>query len=137
MHANDNQQLRPVVGFEGIYSVTDDGRVFSHPRIDARGNRRKGKWLKPIPDGDGYPRVHLCMNGVRRKWQIHRLVAFAFIPNPEGKPAVNHKDGVKSNNCVSNLEWVTNQENIIHALKLGLIIPVRDIDTGQYMGKAA
>lgn len=135
--ANDNQELRHVPGFEAYYGVTNDGRVFSYPRIDARGNNRRGKWLKQIPDGDGYPRVHLCVGGKRRKWQVHRLVAMAFIPNPENKPAVNHIDACRTNNRVSNLEWVTHLENFIHALKMGHINVPRDARSGQFTRKAA
>lgn len=126
-------EIRPVPGFEAFYGVTRDGRIFSFPRIDARGNRRRGKWLKPVPDGDGYPRVHLCVGAARRKWQIHRLVALAYIPNPDNKPEVNHKDGNKTNNNFMNLEWATTQENFIHALRHGLVVNLRDSSNGRFV----
>jgi len=127
--------FKPVCGYEGIYSVTDDGRVYSHARIDARGNRRNGKWLKAIPDGDGYLRVHLCVNAVRIKKGIHRLVASAFLKNPSSLPAINHKDNDKTNNSVDNLEWVTMEDNSRKAYNDGLYTQPRGTD-GRFYKKA-
>ena len=76
--------------------------------------------LQPCLDGDGYPQVNIYVNGKRYCKKVHRLVAETFIPNPDNKPEVNHKDGNKENNDISNLEWVTNQENIDHAVRTGL-----------------
>lgn len=88
------------------YEITRDGVVI---------NKHSGKVVKPQMNGTGYYRVGIC-----GKLQfVHRLVAEKYIPNPENKPQVNHKDGNKTNNCVENLEWVTNRENSIHALKNG------------------
>lgn len=126
-------KMLPVTGFEKFYSVTDDGRIFSHARIDARGNSRKEKWLKPIPDGDGYPRVHLCVGGVRRKWQIHRLVAMTFIPNNDNKPTVNHINGNKADNTVCNLEWMTFEENSRHSVTVLYPLRPRDPRTGHFI----
>ena len=128
--------ISPVPGFENYYSVTEDGKVLSHSRIDARGHARNEKWLKPVPDGDGYPRVHLCVNGIKRKWQIHRLVALAFIANNDNKPTVNHIDGNKTNNDVSNLEWMTFEENSRHSTQVLYPNRPRNTATGQFM-KAA
>lgn len=75
--------------------------------------------LKAYPNNRGYMRVFLPTDDGKTSRQIHRLVAQAYIPNPEGLPVVNHKDGDKHNNDVSNLEWVTYQENSQHALTLG------------------
>jgi len=89
------------------YSVTKDGRVYSH--------RRRSGWLKPTVDRNGYHRISIEDDTGRRKGiYIHQVVARAFIPNPENKPFVNHKDHDKSNNKVENLEWCTHQENIAH-----------------------
>lgn len=89
------------------YSVSSYGRV----RNDIRGNILVGNF-----NWCGYHEVHLHADGgVCRKVRVHRLVARAFIPNPYNKPQVNHKDGIRFNNMVSNLEWVTNRENSVHA----------------------
>jgi len=76
--------------------------------------------LQPCLDTDEYPQVGIYIDGKRFNRKVHRLVAEAFIPNPDGKPEINHKDGNKLNNNVSNLEWCTNQENIDHAIRTGL-----------------
>lgn len=72
-------------------------------------------------DKDGYPRVDLWLDNTCKNYQVHRLVAHAFITKVEGKHQVNHIDGTKNNNHVDNLEWVSNSENQLHAIKLGLI----------------
>lgn len=114
---------RDVVGYEGYYQVSNFGRVKSvtrqvsnhtgmvtlHPHI-----------LKVKLDFKGYARVYLSKNAQDKYVGIHRLVAMSFIPNIDNKPQVNHIDGNKTNNNVNNLEWCTNRENAIHAIKLGL-----------------
>ena len=108
----------PVEGYEGRYSVTRDGRVYSHLR---------SKFLIPR-NARGYRTVVLSNREKTIKTQgIHRLVAKAFIPNPKKKPHINHIDGDKTNNHVSNLEWVTPSENRRHALETGLAVPGREM----------
>ena len=85
------------------YEITRDGKVI---------NKHTGHTLAPQPNGKGYLRVSIG----KKLMFIHRLVAEKYISNPENKPQVNHKDGNKLNNCVDNLEWVTNQENRNHAV---------------------
>jgi len=87
------------------YEVTEDGRVL---------NIKTNKQLKYDLSGR-YKRVTLCNNGECKRYLVHRLVAEAFIPNPDNKPQVNHKDFNTKNNCVDNLEWVTAKENAQHA----------------------
>ena len=89
------EELKDIVGYEGEYAITRDGKVWSHKRK---------KFLKP-GSVRGYHRVNLCKDGKRKCYYIHRLVAEAFIPNPNNLSQVNHKDEDKSNNCVENLEW--------------------------------
>lgn len=101
---------KPVCGYEGYYDVSSDGRILS---------LRRGAELKFGNCGDGYLGVNLSVNGVRRGFSVHRLVAQAFIPNPDGKPQVNHKNGDKTDNRVDNLEWVSASENSLHSVRIG------------------
>lgn len=95
------------------YLVSNTGKV-----------RRKNSLTdKPLRDNDGYLVTDLYKDGKRKTVRVHRLVAKEFIPNPSDKPAINHKDGDKYNNNVSNLEWVTSKENSRHAWENGLMKP--------------
>ena len=93
------------------YQVSSDGHVR---------NKNTGKTLKGSPDKRGYLTASIWINKQIHTMLIHRLIAQTFIPNPDNKPTVNHKDGNKQNNAVSNLEWATHQENIDHAIQTGL-----------------
>lgn len=104
---------RDIEGYEKFYQVSNKGRVKSY-------HSNKIKILKPIEMSDGYRRVHMALHKNKKSFPVHRLVARAFIPNPEKKSFVNHKDGNKSNNSVENLEWATKKENSRHAWKNGL-----------------
>lgn len=115
---------KPVVGFEGLYEVSNLGNVKS---IERNGTVKGGKYMSKILDNYGYYMCKLRNKKIVKIPKIHRLVAQAFIPNPENKPQVNHKDGNKLNNCVDNLEWVTPRENILHAVENGLIDVIGDI----------
>lgn len=99
-----NEIWKDVKGYEGLYQVSNTGQVFSI---------RSKKFLKQGHTGwgEGYAFVALCKNGMRKNKNVHRLVAEAFIPNPENKPEVNHIDHNPHNNNANNLEWVTHQEN--------------------------
>ena len=100
------------------------GRVRRHPYVRHRKNgvpmSVPAHIYSAAPDAQGYPSVTIQRGDLRKTIYVHRLVAGAFVPNPEGKPEVNHIDGDKSNNHVSNLEWCTRQENIEHAWRTGL-----------------
>lgn len=100
---NENWKL-----YENKYLASDCGRVLSFYRK---------KILKIDTTKRGYKRVSLTINGSSRYYFVHRIVAKLFIDNPDNKPCVNHKDGDKSNNHVSNLEWCTYAENVAHAVK--------------------
>lgn len=111
---------RPIINYMGFYEVSNLGNVRSIERIVTDKNgvnyHHKGKTLSQNFDHKGYKRVQ-----VQGKWlPVHRLVATAFIPNPDNKPQVNHKDTNKINNNDWNLEWVTNQENHNHKMENGL-----------------
>ena len=115
---------KDVVGYEGFYKVSNMGRVKTFGRMcsaNKGGERHVPEVLKVLSkNARGYPIVSLSMLGKQKTPTLHRLVAMAFIPNPHNKPQVNHIDGDKQNNHVSNLEWNTHQENITHAYKNGL-----------------
>jgi hypothetical protein len=111
------EEWRDIPGYEGLYQVSNFGRVKS---------LRKSCVLKEQNLPNGYPYAALKVDGVQRNRLIHRLVAAAFIQNPENKQEVNHKDGNKRNNHVENLEWVTRFENIKHAFDTELILKPGD-----------
>lgn len=106
---------KPIKGYEGLYEVSNLGRVRSLDRCVVYANGQvhihRGKILRP-GISNGYMQVHLCKCGDMKQPLVHRLVADAFIPNPENLPQVNHKDENPSNNEVSNLEWCTSEYNI-------------------------
>lgn len=103
-----NEIWKDIDGYEGLYKVSNLGNVKS------LNYRRTGKErnLKPLTDSCGYLDVKLCKNGKTRHFNVHRLVAQAFLENTDYKSDVNHKDEDKTNNCVDNLEWMTRKENI-------------------------
>lgn len=110
---------KPVVGYEGYYEVDQFGRVFSVDRvISVDDNGRKydkplsGKQMKQSMHDKGYKIVSLTRDGKTKMRFVHRLVAEAFIPNPDNLPMVNHKDEDKTNNFLENLEWCTNEYNL-------------------------
>lgn len=116
---------KDIPGYEGIYEVSDKGRVrtaenkMTHSVL--RGERKwKQRILKQKSDKGGYKRVSLWKNKMVKDFLVHRLVAMAFIEIEEGKIIINHKDGVPGNNDVSNLEWCTYKENNAHAVDSGL-----------------
>ena len=109
---------KDVCGFEGLYKVSNLGRVSSCHYTNHKG--KKPIILKSTLSSTGYRHVQLYKNKKAYTVNVHRLVATAFIENPDDKPEVNHIDGNKSNNSVTNLEWVTTVENRQHALKTGL-----------------
>ncbi len=103
-----------VPGFD-LYEVSNTGRVRSKDRITQNGSGsfvKKGRILKPQDNGTKHLKVELKQDGRRKKEYVHRLVAEAFIPNPDNKPCVNHIDNDPTNNDVNNLEWCTHQENM-------------------------
>ena len=109
----DGEEWLPVPDFEELYHVSNFGRVKSFWY-------GKAKILKPLLSTKGYLQVNLHKNDKSKRFRVHRLVALAFVTNPEGKPHINHKDGHPLNCHVSNLEWCTCSENNQHAYDTGL-----------------
>ena len=114
--SRSKEEWKAIQGYEGIYEVSNFGNVRSLPRYK-RGNFDskvfiEGKTIKQVKNNRGYYIVQLSKNNKVKNFSVHRLVAEAFIPNPNNFPQVNHKDEDKSNNRVSNLEWMTLKRNI-------------------------
>ena len=112
----------------GDYFVTEDGKIWSN---------KTNKYIAQRIGSKGYYLVNLSINGKCKTYQVHRLVAEAFIPNPENYPVINHKDGNKHNNHFENLEWCTYQHNAQHAVENGLIAHAVGVATsnGQFLEK--
>lgn len=109
---------KDIVGYEGLYQVSNFGNVKSLEKYIVQKRRKyikKESILKNNESPYGYLYVNLYKNGKGKGFFVHRLVGIAFIPNPLKKPTINHIDGNKKNNCVCNLEWNTYLENNIHA----------------------
>lgn len=117
---------KPIPEFEGLYEISNLGRVKSLIGWDGHGYINRERIIKPTLTSTGYYKVDLKKNGKRKVYKLHRAIAQAFIPNPEGKPFINHIDGNPLNNDIANLEWCTNQENIRHGYKLGLLPSTRE-----------
>ena len=107
----ESETWKDVVGYEGLYEVSDKGKVHSVARKDSIGRKCGGRMLTPRYDKDGYLRVTLHKNGKHKTRFIHRLVAGAFVPNPNGYSEINHRDENKVNNYANNLEWCTREYN--------------------------
>lgn len=111
---------KDIHNFEGLYQVSSLGRIKSLPKA-----RYQTRVINGGYNGGGYPIINLNKDKIRHPFIIHRLVASAFLLNPENKQTVNHKNGVKRDNRVENLEWATYAENNIHAIDIGLRITPR------------
>ena len=120
----DNTEIwRPIAGYEGLYEVSDQGRVRSLWF-------GKSKILMPMKVGHGYHQVKLYKDSNSKNMYVHRLVAEAFIPNPQALPQINHIDENKLNNAASNLEWCTASYNInygTHNRRVGEAIRRRSV----------
>ncbi len=112
MNANQNEQWKPVPGYEDYYEISNLGRV---RRIDPEKGTWFGRIITPIMGSGGYLSIRLAVNGVKKNCTLHRLLALVWIPGYEPGLQVNHKDCNKTNNSLDNLEWVTHPENMRHA----------------------
>ena len=129
------EQWKPIEGTDGTYEVSNTGKIRSNNYL-GHGSQKE---LSLSKDKKGYMRVRIYTGGSRKTVKVHREVAKAFIPNPENKPEVNHKDGNKENNRVNNLEWSTSGENTTHAYDTGLKEKTREWcrKMGTTVGRAA
>lgn len=105
---------KDIGGYEGLYEVSNLGRIKSL-------HFKESKILKNLEDRDGYLQLNLTKNNKQKLHKIHRLVVIQFIENPLNKPEVNHKNGIKTDNRVENLEWVNHSENMKHGYRKGFI----------------
>lgn len=124
--------MTDIPGYEGLYAATKAGKIWSYPKplsgaLEGKGFT-KGRWLKPL-DSNGYESVNL---GADNMCAVHRLIAITFLPKDSARPWVNHKDGDKKNNNVSNIEWCTPAENNLHARVTGLNVRVKKISYSEY-----
>ena len=120
-------QMKDIKGYEGAYAVNEQGEVFSHPKKQRTGCGflHHGIKLKPQLTIHGYQLVSLYKDGKSKALSVHRIVCQTFIKNTDNKKYVNHKNGIKTDNSVDNLEWVTASENMRHAFRTKLHIPYK------------
>ena len=114
------EEWKDIEGYEGLYQISNLGRVKSLMFRNNKYSFNKIYFMKPQNNAKGYKTIRLSKDGVVENHRIHRLVAKHYIPNLNNKPCVNHIDGNKQNNNVSNLEWATHSENLKHAHRTGL-----------------
>ena len=126
------EEWRDIKGYEGRYQISSEGRVRSLDRIGKNGYSYKGKILKPRPTKRGYIKANLS----GKIYAVHRLVAQAFIPNPNNYPVVNHKDENPSNNCIENLEWCDVKYNINYGTANKRIAEIGKEITKRYKGES-
>ena len=127
-----NEEWRDVVGYEGLYQVSDQGRVKSLARKDCLGRTVKERILKPGVVSSGYLMISLCTGGKQKMFSVHRLVCQAFHENPDNKPQVNHINEIKTDNRACNLEWCTCTQNINHGSRNERAGKAKSKPVGQY-----
>lgn len=113
---------KDIPNYEGLYQASNLGRIKALPKIINNGRSygrlilSNEKIMKPRYDKDGYLHIGITKNKKQKIISVHRLIALAFIPNPLNKTQVNHINGIKDDNRIENLEWVTNSENQLHSI---------------------
>jgi len=116
-NAKTTEEWKEIAGYKGLYEISSKGRVKSFPR----NTQAREVFIRPQNTSHGYHQVGLSKEGVVKIWTVHRLVASAFLSPIKGKNCVNHKNGIKTDNRIENLEWCTKKENNKHAFRKGLI----------------
>jgi hypothetical protein len=117
------EQWKPIAGYEGLYEVSDLGRIKGLEKKAWNGNsfiKIRERILKVFVNKSGYIHVSIYKDKKQKSFYVHRLVAESFVDNPENKPTVNHKNGIKQDNRCFNLEWSTYSENNQHSYDFGL-----------------
>ena len=130
---SESEVWRDIIGYEGIYQVSNKGNVYSVGRM-VQGRKRGGVTLKPKLHRNGYLHVGLYRNGKMKNKLIHRLVLDAFVENPNNLPEVNHKDENKTNNDLSNLEWCSGRYNVNYGTRnerLSKKVRAVNVETGE------
>ena len=127
------EEWRPIEGYEGLYEVSNTGRVRSLDKYDSMNRFLRGRILRLFTDGLGYLRAQLYSNSKRKSFLVHRLVAQAFILNPDNLPQVNHRDENPSNDNVDNLEWCDGKYNVNYGTRRDRIRDIR-LKNGTYTG---
>lgn len=117
-----NETWKDIRDYEGLYKISNLGRIKSLERIDYSGHKLEENLISICKSGSGYMCVNLCKNGIQKSHRLHRIIAITFIPNPNNYNQINHLDGIKLNNRIDNLEWCDNSRNQRHAFEIGLKI---------------
>ena len=112
----NNEIWKDVKDYEGVYQVSNLGRIKSLKRLWVNDDRI----IKGYPDGNGYHQIDLHVNGRRKVYKVHRLIAMSFVPNVNNFREINHRNGIKTDNRAENLEWVTRSDNMKHCFATGL-----------------
>jgi hypothetical protein len=113
------EEWKPVRGYEGLYEASTSGRIRAPEKIDQRGRIRKAKMMKTATTAKGYLHLVLYKDRVKRAMLAHRVVALAFLSYRRRHMEINHNNGVKTDNSVSNIEYTTRKKNVLHSYRNG------------------